>query len=122
MQNTPEQLGVRLARIRSSLDWTQEDLAKRAGVKQSTVASIENGSRATRPGSLIEIAHALGVDAYYLKYGVRVIVAGDKTIDQVVELLKETSREGKAVVLDKAKDIAVQYPINSISSKQRKSS
>lgn len=121
MSINPESLGERLTRIRLMRGLTQIQLAKAAGVGQSTVASIEKNARSTIPGSLIDIAHALHVDAYYLKYGVKQFVAGDKVIDQVVELMKSTAKEGKAVVLDKAMDIQKQYPLD-LHSKQQKSS
>lgn len=111
METDNESLGARLARLRKAKGLSQEQLRKLAGVGQSTIASIENGSRTKVPGSLIDIAHALGVDAYYLKYGVTTMIAGDKIINEVVELLKKTEKEGKAVVLDKAKDMNQQYPL-----------
>lgn len=121
MEKELESLGDRLARLRLSKDLTQVQLAKLAGVGQSTIASIEGKARAKVPGSLIDIAHALGVDAYYLKYGITQMVAGDKTINQIVDILKITAKEGKAVILDKAIDIQQQYPSINIG-KQAKSS
>lgn len=110
-----ETIGKRLTRLREAKGITQAQLAKIAGVGQSTVAGIENESRIKTPGSLIEIAHALGVDAYYLKYGVETLVANDTAIHQVVDLMKKTAREGKSVVLDKAKDMRQQYPLEDYS-------
>lgn len=78
MIDTKETLGQRLARIRQEKGFTQDQLAKLAGVGQSTVGGIESGSRAKVPGSLIDIAHALGVDSYYLRYGIRSIVGFEK--------------------------------------------
>jgi transcriptional regulator with XRE-family HTH domain len=111
MENTVESLGERLARLRKAKGLTQDQLAKLAGVGQSTVGGIEKNARAKIPGSLIDIAHALGVDAYYLRYGVSALVANDMMIDKVVSLMRETAKEGKAIVLDKAGDVQAQYPL-----------
>jgi len=64
-----ETTGERVTRLRTALELTQDQLAKKAGVAQSTINGIEKGARQKMPSSLIEIAHALGVDAYWLKTG-----------------------------------------------------
>lgn len=104
-----ETIGERLESARVARGLTQEALAKAAGVKQSTIAGIENGSRNKRP-DLVPIAHALGVDAYWLRNGVRTVIAGDKRINQVVELMERMGEIGRAIMLDKAKDVAKEYP------------
>jgi transcriptional regulator with XRE-family HTH domain len=48
---------------RARRDWSQEDLAREAGVSPTTVAKLETGRRATRARTLYKIATALGVDA-----------------------------------------------------------
>lgn len=111
MTKLEESLGDRLARLRKAKGLSQDELAKLAGVGQSTVAGIEKNARSKQPAALIDIAHALGVDAYYLKYGIRPLVANDVMIDKVVSLMKETAKEGKAIVLDKARDVQTQYPV-----------
>ena len=64
-----ETLGERVKRLREERNMTQQQLADKAGVGQSTVNGIEKGARQKMPSSLVEIAHALRVDAYYLKTG-----------------------------------------------------
>lgn len=64
-----ETLAERVIRLREAKGWKQKDLIRESGAPQSTVASIENGDRSKAPSSIVEIAHALGVDAYYLKTG-----------------------------------------------------
>lgn len=39
----PEQLGRRIARLRSELGWTQQDLADRLGVSRAAVSHLEAG-------------------------------------------------------------------------------
>lgn len=64
-----ETTGDRVKRLRERREWTQQQLADRAGVAQSTINGIEKGVRQKMPSSLIEIADALNVDAYWLKTG-----------------------------------------------------
>jgi transcriptional regulator with XRE-family HTH domain len=57
-----EQLGVRLAAARRRTGLTQEELARRAGVKLDTVRAIEQG-RTRNPGifTVLLLADQLGV-------------------------------------------------------------
>lgn len=64
-----ETLGERVKRIRETRGLTQQQLADQAGLGQSTINGIEKGSRQKQPASIIEIAHVLRVDAYWLKTG-----------------------------------------------------
>lgn len=61
-------LAHRLKTEREAKGWSQPELAKRSHVKQSFIGALEarnQGSSSWLP----EIAHALGVDAYWLKTG-----------------------------------------------------
>jgi transcriptional regulator with XRE-family HTH domain len=100
----------RLKDSRESLDLTQAELAAKLGKKQSFIGNLEAGSRTSTP-LIAELAHALGVDAYWLKTGVKTLVAGDKKIDEVVEAMKQMSGDGKAIVLHEAKKALADYPI-----------
>jgi len=73
-----ETLGQRVARLRTDRGLTQKQLADAAGLGQSTIAGMEKDARDKAPSSLIEIAHALGVDAYWLKTG-KGIAPGDQS-------------------------------------------
>lgn len=66
----PETISGRVCSLMSEHGWAQRDLVAATGLPQSTIASVMIGDRNTRPGSLPEIALALGVDAYWLKTGV----------------------------------------------------
>lgn len=102
-------LADRLRKTRKSKGWSGPDLAKKAGIRQSFIGALESGAQESS-GWLPEIAHALGVDAYWLKTGVEPIIGGDKRINEIIQLLKETADTGRAIVLDKARDMAKQYP------------
>ncbi|WP_150428850.1 helix-turn-helix transcriptional regulator [Dechloromonas sp. CZR5] len=64
-----ETIGQRVKRIRSDKGWNQSDLVRHSKLPQSTVASIENDSRTKESSALIDVAHTLGVSAYWLKTG-----------------------------------------------------
>ena len=58
-----KRLGERVAALRSSQGQSQADLARRAGVSQSSVARLEAGERSVTVGTLESIALGLGVEA-----------------------------------------------------------
>ena len=47
---------------RARRDWSQEDLARQAGISPATVAKVEKGRGGTRARTLYKIAAALGMD------------------------------------------------------------
>ena len=103
-----ETLGQRLRRLREERGYTQEELAKRAKCAQSTLSGLERDTRPKRP-DLLGIADALKVDVYYLRDGVTRLAAGDAKINEVATLMQSMSPEGKAIVLDKARDVSREY-------------
>lgn len=103
-------LAERLIQTRLAKGFTsQEALAKTAKIPQSFTGALEAGNQQNSK-YLPEIAHALGVDAYWLKTGIRTLVAGDQKIDDVVEAMKQMSSEGKAIVLHEARKALADYP------------
>lgn len=54
--------GTGVRALRALRDMTQVQLAEEAGVPQSTISRIENGSRQVSDQTRIKIAEALGVD------------------------------------------------------------
>lgn len=61
-------IAERLKEAREAADLTQEQLAERAGVSQSTIGNLESGIR-KNPRELLSIAKALNVSAEWLKDG-----------------------------------------------------
>jgi transcriptional regulator with XRE-family HTH domain len=56
-------LADRVILERARRDWSQEDLAREAGVSPATIAKVETGRGGTRARTLYKIAAALGIDA-----------------------------------------------------------
>ena len=63
-------LGKRIREIRQSKGMTQEKLARKANIPQSSLAELENGKRTTvRFDRICSVADALGVELEYLVRG-----------------------------------------------------
>ena len=56
-------LADRLILERARRDWSQEDLAREAGISPATVAKVEKGRGGTRARTLFKIATAFALDA-----------------------------------------------------------
>lgn len=56
-----EGVGARIAALRKERGWSQDQLAKEAGVSARTVYSVEKGERDPQPAKLRAILDALGV-------------------------------------------------------------
>ena len=67
----PEQFGRELPAIRHSYGWTQETLAKVAGIHRSEVYKLEYGKRDPRLTTIVKLAGALRVDPGVLVVGLR---------------------------------------------------
>lgn len=55
-------------KLREAQGWTQQQLAKRAGINTSTVQRVEQNAPSVELGSLGRIAAALGVPVDYLQH------------------------------------------------------
>ena len=90
-------LAERLKQERTSQGWSQDDLAARAGVRQSFIGALEAGNQRST-GYLPEIANALGVDTYWLKTGkgrrrARELSDDEKLLIQALPLLDAAVRD-----------------------------
>jgi transcriptional regulator with XRE-family HTH domain len=62
MRSKTESLARRLARLRHEKEWSQSDLASRAGLTADAVRSVEQGRRPDpRASTALKLARALGV-------------------------------------------------------------
>lgn len=80
-----ETLAERLRHERERLGWSQPELARRSGVKQSFIGALEARNQESSAW-LPELAHALGVDTYWLKTGKGRRVAKELTADEALIL------------------------------------
>lgn len=55
--------GLRLRKIRRSLDLSQEDLADRANIQANQISRIENGRSNPTLSTIVALSKALGIEA-----------------------------------------------------------
>lgn len=63
------QMGTRILARRKELNWTQEQLAEKAGVTTQTISSAESGTKALRPENIANVSAALNCSTDYLLLG-----------------------------------------------------
>ena len=88
----------RLKDARKAAGMTQQSLARKVGVSQSTIASLETGEHKTAT-NLAEIAAVLGVEALWLSSG-----RGPKTADATIRVVDHGVPER---VIELAKKLAL---------------
>ncbi len=62
-------VGERIKKRRQELGWTQDQLARKAGISKSFLSDLENGKRSVSANNLLDIARALGVSLDLLMTG-----------------------------------------------------
>ena len=62
-------VGSRIRDRRTELDWTQDDLARKAGISKGFLSDLENGKRSVGADTLYGIARALGLSLDFLMKG-----------------------------------------------------
>jgi transcriptional regulator with XRE-family HTH domain len=62
-------VGTRIKDRRTELDWTQDDLARKAGISKGFLSDLENGKRSVGADTLYGIARALGLSLDFLMKG-----------------------------------------------------
>jgi transcriptional regulator with XRE-family HTH domain len=74
-----KEMGRRLRHVRKEVrDWSQDDLAERAGVAKAQISNCENGNRGLAPKALFAVAKALGVRPQWLLSGEDPMVGDDE--------------------------------------------
>lgn len=129
--------GTRLREARKAANLTQKELAKKAGVSQTTISDAERGRNAGSTEAAT-LAAVLKVEPIWLTdgkgprtrdqtefkppainepeapYAVTALAPKSRhetRIDEIVALLQQTDMDGLAVILDRAKDAARDYPL-----------
>lgn len=62
LARTPKQIGTIIQRSRKQRDWTQSDLAERAGLRQGTISVIEKGDKPAKLDSILAVLAALDLE------------------------------------------------------------
>ena len=122
--------GSRLKGARQTAGLTQKQLAKLAGLSQTTISDIER-DRNSGSGEVVTLARVLGVSAEYLANNIGPMIAIQQTqmptkrsdiptiepktkrakrIAGINRTIENISTEGLIALLEKAKDLAKDYP------------
>ncbi|MEN8659401.1 MAG: helix-turn-helix domain-containing protein [Marivita sp.] len=62
LARTPRQIGTIIQRARKKRDWTQMQLAERAGLRQATISVIESGEKPAKLESIFAVLAALDLE------------------------------------------------------------
>lgn len=62
LARNPKQIGALIRRARKNRDWSQTQLADRAGLRQETISLIETGNSATRLDTILAVLSALDLE------------------------------------------------------------
>ena len=85
--NDATTFGVRLKQARKDANLTQKELARKAGISQTTISDIE-GERNASSSEIPLLASILGVEALWLQLGVGEKHRGGKPFDHQSSLLQ----------------------------------
>ena len=70
-QQTRDRIGLRIYRLRTLKEWSQEELARRAGLQRSHVSRIEAGKYAVTLETVESIAEAFGMTVDIIDEGLK---------------------------------------------------
>jgi len=62
LARTPKQIGTLIQRARKKRDWTQQQLAERAGLRQATISTIESGEKPAKLDTILAALAALDLE------------------------------------------------------------
>lgn len=62
LARTSRQIGVIIQRARKTRNWTQMQLAERAGLRQATISVIESGERPAKLDTILAVLAALDLE------------------------------------------------------------
>jgi transcriptional regulator with XRE-family HTH domain len=78
-------VGQRVKRLRQRKEWTQAQLAEKAGVTENTIRGLERNTRVTQWPKLQAIAKALGTSPEALMHGDDPIEPSDPRLDRLTD-------------------------------------
>lgn len=87
-----EGLGARIRKLRESRGWTQDQLARQAGLSKSAISEVESEVTQPRGPNLIRLATALGASIDYLLTGKAHAAAPPPSVINVPSELAEVAR------------------------------
>lgn len=58
-------IGARIREARKKVDWTQEELAERAGISLSFMGHVERGTRKASVETIVHLSEVLSADLHY---------------------------------------------------------
>jgi transcriptional regulator with XRE-family HTH domain len=65
-----EELATKIRKLRTQKEWSQEELADRAGLHRTYISHLENGKRQISVETLCKIAAGLGISSSELMKGI----------------------------------------------------
>ena len=100
-----QQLGLRIATMRKTLDLTQTQIAKQLGISQQTLAHYEVGRLRISVSTLITLASILHSSVDELVYGQETVTGNGKRgpaskLQQQVEQVRQLPRTKQQFVMD----------------------
>lgn len=125
-----QSLADRIKQLRLDRGWSQTDLAEKVGIKQSFIGALEAKNQKSSSW-LPEIAHAFGVDAYWLKTGKGVARPWENTqplplstnepaapvyafpnplLSELAETARKISDTGLHRLIERAEQLAADFP------------
>lgn len=103
-------VGERIKEVREARDWTQEKLAKEAGISKSFLSEVENQGKNIGLEVLLNIAHALGASLEYLATG----QGEEPIVRKSIEIPVELSRAAEELHLTHKETLDLLEAYNSV--------
>ena len=102
------QLGRRIRQLRKTWDWTQDELAERAGLDTKYVGAVERGERNLSIDNVEKISDGLGVEAAQLfLFAADADVSDDHLSEaRIRDLLDNSDGDQKRLMMRVLRDIA----------------
>ena len=97
-QELAREIGLRIARRRKELGWSQEETAERAGLSARFLACVERGEKSFSADSIVKTCQALNIPTDYLLTG-HVTASEVSYIQKLLAPMNETQRKAAEDIL-----------------------